>query len=104
MSRNGRYVHSDSGGRRLECLVPGATPPSRNGLSHANRERNASMAEALFWAVLEHLRTVRPDFGGSRARGLSRRFRRKISIVDSTTIQLVASGRIEGDMSRQLTK
>jgi hypothetical protein len=71
--------------------IRGATAPSRNGLSHANRERNASMAEALFWAVLEHLRTVRPDFGGSRARGLSRRFRRKISIVDSTTIQLVAS-------------
>jgi len=26
-----------------------AAPPSRNGLSHANRERNADMAEALFW-------------------------------------------------------
>ena len=32
--------------------VRGATPPSRNGLSHANRNRNADMAEELFWATL----------------------------------------------------
>jgi len=29
--------------------VRGATPPSRNGLSNANRERPAAMAEQLFW-------------------------------------------------------
>ena len=28
--------------------VRGATPPSRNGLSNANRERPAAMAEQLF--------------------------------------------------------
>ena len=28
-----------------------ATPPSRNGFSHANRNRNADMAEDLFWKV-----------------------------------------------------
>jgi hypothetical protein len=35
--------------------VRGATPPSRNGLSHANRERYPEMAEKLFWRVLERL-------------------------------------------------
>jgi hypothetical protein len=49
------------------------------------------MAEALFWAVLNHLRELQPAFGGGRLRGLSHRFKRTISIVDSTTIQLVAS-------------
>ena len=29
----------------------GATPPSRNNLSHANKERDASLAEKIFWAV-----------------------------------------------------
>jgi hypothetical protein len=31
------------------AAIRGASPPSKNGLSHANRERNAAMAEALFW-------------------------------------------------------
>ena len=31
----------------------GATPPSRNNLSYANRERDAVLAEKLFWAVLK---------------------------------------------------
>jgi len=70
----------------------GATPPSRNNLSHANRERDAALAEKLFWAVLEHLRGLHAGFaGGRQGRGLARRFRRVISVVDSTTIQLVAS-------------
>jgi len=70
----------------------GATPPSRNNLSHANRERDAALAEKLFWAVLEHLRGLHSGFaGGRQGRGLARRFRRVISVVDSTTIQLVAS-------------
>ena len=50
------------------------------------------MAERLFWAVLEHLRTLQPCFGtGRRFRGLPRRFKRVIHVVDSTTIQLIAS-------------
>ena len=38
----------------------GATPPSRNGLSHANKVRNAAMAEELFWTVKKHLENLHP--------------------------------------------
>jgi hypothetical protein len=49
------------------------------------------MAEKLFWGVLEHLQSLRPGFAhGARFR-LARRFKRAISIVDATTIELVAS-------------
>jgi hypothetical protein len=69
-----------------------ATPPSRNNLSHANKERDASLAEKVFWAVLEHLQSLQPKFArGHRGKGVARRFRRAIHVVDSTTIQLVAS-------------
>jgi hypothetical protein len=69
-----------------------ATPPSRNGLSHANRKRNPDMAEALFWGVLAHLRGLWPRFGMGRAYcGFPRRFRRIVNVVDSTTIRLVAN-------------
>lgn len=69
-----------------------ATPPSRNGLSHANRERNADMMEALFWKMLDHLQHISPRFGPSgRYKGLPRRFKRAVHAVDSSTIQLVAN-------------
>jgi hypothetical protein len=69
-----------------------ATPPSRNGLSHANRTRNADMAEALFWRTLSALRSAAPGFGmGRKYCGFPRRFKRVINVVDSTTIQLVAN-------------
>jgi hypothetical protein len=69
-----------------------ASPPSRNGLSHANRERNADMAESLFWSVLAYLQERWPRFGMGRAYcGFPRRFRRIINVVDSTTIRLVAN-------------
>lgn len=72
--------------------IRGASPPSRNGLSHANKVRDAAMAEKLFWGVLEHLRSVQPRFGAGRGRaGLAYRFKRVIHVVDSTTIQLIAS-------------
>ena len=72
--------------------IRGATPPTRNNLSHANRERNAAMAEKLFWSVLAHLQSLHKGFAcGNKGRGLARRFRRVIHVVDSTTIQLVAS-------------
>jgi hypothetical protein len=72
--------------------IRGATPPSRNNFSHANRKRDSEMAEKLFWAVLEHLQEIKPGFGrGKGGHGLARRFRRAIHVVDSTTIQLVAS-------------
>jgi hypothetical protein len=70
----------------------GATPPARNTLSHANKGRDAQMAEDLFWRMLEHLQKQSPGFGrGNRGKGTLRRFRRTIHVVDSTTIQLVAS-------------
>jgi Domain of unknown function (DUF4372)/Transposase DDE domain len=72
--------------------IRGATPPSRNGLSHANKRRDATMAERLFWQTLAHLQHLQPHFAsGRQGRGLAHRFRRAIHVVDSTTIQLVAS-------------
>jgi hypothetical protein len=72
--------------------IRGATPPSRNGLSHANRVRNPNMAQALFWEVLSHIQNKHPGFGrGHKYSGLPRRFKRTIYAVDSTTIQLVAN-------------
>jgi hypothetical protein len=70
--------------------IRGATPPSRNGFSHANKVRDAAMAEKLFWGVLSHLQAIQPRFGSGR-RGLAHRFRHVIHVVDSTTIQLIAS-------------
>lgn len=69
----------------------GATPPSRNALSHANKIRSCTMAEALFWQVLEHLQASCPGFRQGATRGLAWRFRRTIHVVDATVIQLVAS-------------
>ena len=72
--------------------IRGATAPSRNGLSHASRTRNADMAEDLFWKVLSHLQNVSSGFGfGRNYKGLPRRFKRTIHAVDSTTIKLVAN-------------
>ena len=70
-----------------------AVPPSRNGLSHANRERNADMAEALFWEVFSDITCRFPGFGfsGRQYCGLPRRFKRTINVVDSSTIALVAN-------------
>ena len=70
--------------------IRGATPPSKNALSHANRERNPKMAEALFWKMLEHLQQLHPGFGARRRPKFAFRFKRLIHVVDSTTIQLVA--------------
>jgi Transposase DDE domain/Domain of unknown function (DUF4372) len=70
--------------------IRGATPPSKNALSHANRERNPKMAEALFWTMLEQLQQLHPGFGARRRPKFAFRFKRMIHVVDSTTIQLVA--------------
>jgi hypothetical protein len=70
----------------------GVTPPARNTLSHANKERSADFMERLFWAELAHLQHASPDFAtGRQGKGLLRRFKVKIHAVDSTTIQLVAN-------------
>ena len=76
----------------LLVTLRGASAPSRNNLSHSNKERDASLAEKIFWSVLGHLQTLQPGFArGNRGKGVARRFRRVIHVVDSTTIQLVAS-------------
>jgi len=69
----------------------GATAPSRNGLSHANRERPARMAEQLFWRVLEHLKEQTPGFAVGKRRGPAFRFKMPIHVIDSTTMELVSN-------------
>jgi hypothetical protein len=72
--------------------IRGATPPSRNGLSNANKSRNSDMMEALFWKMLAHLQNQHPGFGPSgRYKGLPRRFKKAVHSIDSSTIALVAN-------------
>ncbi len=78
----------------LLSTIRGAKPPSRNGLSNANKKRDANMAKELFWTVLRHLQTLSPGFEHGpkkRKRGLPRRFKRIIHAIDSSTIKLVAN-------------
>ena len=70
--------------------IRGATPPSRNNLSHANKVREASFVEKLFWDTLNHLQRTTPGFARGRGRPL-RRFKRAIHAVDSSTIKLIMS-------------
>lgn len=70
----------------------GVSVPSRNTLSHANKVRRADFIERLFWAVLGDLQNQCPSFAsGRRGRGLLRRFRVKIHVIDSTVMELVAN-------------
>jgi hypothetical protein len=72
--------------------IRNATPPSRNGLSHANMVRNSSMAKDLFNSVLLHFSTNFPKFGRMDASfKLPRKLKRTINLIDSTTIQLFAN-------------
>ena len=72
--------------------IRGATPPSRNALSHADKVRPAEMAEKLFWAVFKHLSDLSPRFiSGSSGKRFARKFKRTIHLVDSTTVPLIAS-------------
>jgi hypothetical protein len=73
------------------AAIRGAKAPSRNGLSHANRQRNAELAEQLFWRTLDHLDAVCPGFGRRGQRRYGFRFKRAIHLVDATTITLVAN-------------
>ncbi len=74
------------------ATVRHATPPSRNGLSHANKVRNSEMAKSLFYEVLGTLTGNFPKFGRFDAPfKLSRKIKRTINIVDSTTIQPFAN-------------
>ena len=71
--------------------IRGAKAPSRNGFSHANRERDPELARRLFWTTLEHLQTLAPGFGQRQQRRYGFRFKRIIHLVDSTTLTLVAN-------------
>jgi len=69
-----------------------ATPPSRNGLSHANKVRNSAMAKDLFYETLTHFSSHFPRFGRfDRPFKIPRRLKRTINLIDSTTIQLFAN-------------
>ena len=98
----GQLSHSISLNDICDCLgnhrgalasMREAVAASRTALSNANRVRNANMAEALFWGVLDELKRMCPRFGmhGRRYCGIPRRFKRAINIVDSSTIKLPAN-------------
>jgi hypothetical protein len=71
--------------------VGGASAPSRNGFSHANRQRPAQMAEDLFWAVLWQLGQQSAGFVAGARRGAAFRFKVPIHVVDTTVMELVAN-------------
>jgi len=73
------------------CAMRKATPPARNTLSHANKERDCGLAEKLFWHMLAHLQAQHIGFARGGKKALTRRFRRAIHVIDATTIQLVAN-------------
>ena len=61
----------------------GIALPSRNGLSHVNRNRDAGMAEKLFLEVLALLNEGNPNFRiqGRRYCALPRRFKDRCDII-----------------------
>ena len=72
--------------------IRGARVPSRNGLSHSNRQRDAGLAEELYWAVAAQLCQDHADFATQHGgQNYAYRFKRPIHLVDATTIQLVAN-------------
>ena len=71
--------------------VRGAPPPSRQGLSNANRERPAELAEQLFWQVLGHLGKQTPGFVQGRSRGAAFRFKVPVHVVATTVMELMAN-------------
>jgi len=98
----GQLCHAISLNDICDCLrnhsgaltpIRGAVAPSRNALSNANRVRNADMAKSLYYNVTDELTRRCPSFvlQGRRYCGVPRRFKRMISVVDSSTIKLVAN-------------
>lgn len=59
----------------------GARPLARNTPSHANQERDCSLAEKLFWKMLEHVQTQHPGFARGGKKTLAWRFRRAIQLA-----------------------
>lgn len=77
--------------KSFAASIRGAKPPSRNGLSNANKIRNPKMAQELFWEMLSYLESIQPGFGGSQFKKTPRRFKRAVYAVDSSTIKLFAN-------------
>jgi len=78
------HLHAPELGR-----IRGATAPKRNTFSNANRTRDPAIAEQVCWGVLEHLRTISPNFVDSRRhRGFLSRFKHTIVAIDSTVLRL----------------
>lgn len=71
--------------------IRGATPPARNTLSHANKTRPAEIGLKIFFGLLEHLESTHKGFGRTGRPRRLHRFRKTISILDSTVIELVAA-------------
>ena len=72
--------------------IRAAQPPSRNGLSNANKVRSWELGQKLFYAMLAHLENTSPGFvTGKSNRRFAHRFKRAIHVIDPTTIQLVAN-------------
>ncbi len=69
--------------------------PYRNNLSKANKGRDATFAERVFWGTLGQLKHYDASFGRKRPSGGSRallhRFKVAVHAVDSTVIELVSN-------------
>ena len=78
-----------------ECV-----PPSRNGLSHANRNRAAGITERLFREVLAHLNEISPNFRiqGRQYCALQRCFKRIIHREAEMTISNNYDGSVSGEV------
>jgi len=74
--------------RSLLLSIRGAKPPSKNGMSNANKSRDSKMLQELFWTVQRHLQSLNPGMGGPKFAHLPKRFKRTIHVIDSTTIRL----------------
>jgi hypothetical protein len=72
--------------------IRNAAPPSRNGLSHANKVRHSAMAQDLFYETLSHFSSRFPRSGRfDTPFKIPRNIKRTINLIDSTAIQLFAS-------------
>ena len=69
--------------------VRGLQPARRNTFSNANRTRDPSVAEKLFWEMHGRLTSLEPKFVHPKHKGRLARFRlRRIVAVDSSVLQL----------------
>lgn len=69
--------------------IRGAQPPKLNTFSNANRTRDPTMAQTLYWETLAHLQAICPSFtGGRKYKKFLNRFTAPIHAIDSSTIKL----------------